>query len=352
MVRVVDEGKGSRAVKGKTTFGKYRKIQCILGEGGVCKNKWNVTIWGGSTGAIHKHIASVSDLHHQNAMKILHSESSNQVQTEDGGFVQVMGFDELFEHHCRATSCLIHTSMSENTLHNEKFLEYIQGFEIRAKAPSKLTVARLSKIMFELIVQEQNKMIEKLKNEYKERECLGLQLDGWTSENDVSFYVVNITRIDVVDGDVVLVDEVLDFCVFPVASHTAANIKKWLLDLLDKRGIFLSMITLVTADGAANGQAAINSIPELQDKVCIHFDCVVWYHSMCVAYIHIYIHSCMYAFMHAYMCTCIHACIHTYIRKYIHACIHAYIHTYLHTYIYILSDADTCVRKSQPTEGC
>ena len=69
-----------------------------------------------------------------------------------------------------------------------------------------------------------------------------------------------------VDGNVVLVDEVLDFSIFPFASHTAGNIKKWLLDLLDTRGILLSMITLVTADGAANGQAAVNSIPELRDK--------------------------------------------------------------------------------------
>jgi hypothetical protein len=30
------------------------------------------------------------------------------------------------------------------------------------------------------------------------------------------------------------------------------------------------MITLVTTDGAANGQAAIESIPELQDKVSPH----------------------------------------------------------------------------------
>ncbi len=30
------------------------------------------------------------------------------------------------------------------------------------------------------------------------------------------------------------------------------------------------MITLVTADGAANGQAAVDSIPKLQDKVSPH----------------------------------------------------------------------------------
>jgi hypothetical protein len=275
MVRVIEEGKGPRVVRGTSTVERYRKIQCILGDGRVCKNKWSITLWSGSTGAIHKHIKSVSDAHHQNALKILRSESSNQVQTEDGEFVQVLGFDELFDHHCRATSCLIHTCMSENTLRNEKFLEYVQGFELRAKPPSQQTVKRLSKIMLELIEEGQDKVIQNLRKEYKETECLGLQLDGWSSENDVSFYVANLTRIDVVDGEVVLVDEVLDFSIFPFASHTAANIKKWFLDLLEKRGILLSMITVVTADGAANGQAAINSIPELQDKVCIYFYCVV-----------------------------------------------------------------------------
>ena len=123
----------------------------------------------------------------------------------------------------------------------------------------------------ELLKEKQNRTIEDLQHEFKERECLGLQLDGWASENDISFYVANITRVDEVDGDVVLVDEVLDFCVFPFASHTAGNIRTWLLDLLESRGILLSMITLVTGDGAANGQAAITGIPELNDKVCDFF---------------------------------------------------------------------------------
>jgi hypothetical protein len=71
MVSILEEGQESRPVKGIAKLGRYKKIMCILGPGGVCKNKWKLTLWGGSTGAIHKHIASVSDAHHQNAFKIL-----------------------------------------------------------------------------------------------------------------------------------------------------------------------------------------------------------------------------------------------------------------------------------------
>jgi hypothetical protein len=55
------------------------------------------------------------------------------MEVEDGEYVQAMGFDELFDHHCRAVICLIKTTMSENTLHSEDFLDYLQGFDRRAK---------------------------------------------------------------------------------------------------------------------------------------------------------------------------------------------------------------------------
>ena len=63
--------------------------------------------------------------------------------------------------------------------------------------------------------------------------------------------------------ELTLCDEVLDFSAFPFSSHTASNIKIWLTELLASKGITLSMVSHVTPDGAADGRAAIKSIPEL-----------------------------------------------------------------------------------------
>ena len=60
--------------------------------------------------------------------------------------------------------------------------------------------------------------------------------------------------------------EVLDFDIFPLSEHASANIATWLKAVLVHNNITFDMITGLTPDGAADGQAALNSIPQLGEK--------------------------------------------------------------------------------------
>ena len=65
----------------------------------------------------------------------------------------------------------------------------------------------------------------------------------------------------------VVQSEVLDFDVFPSTEHTGANIKKWMVDTLEKHKIPFSSVSGITPDGAADGHCGLNLIPELCQKV-------------------------------------------------------------------------------------
>ncbi len=147
-----------------------------------------------------------------------------------------------------------------------------------------------------------------------------------------------------------------------------------------------SMITLITADGAANGQAAIYSIPELQDKISPHMG--AWHVWMWVCLMHLCsceymyvfhsVHVCMYARTYAYtmicmymwvcMRVCVYACMHVcmyvcmyacmyicmhvrmcgcmYVCKFaamyvfMYVCTHSHMHTHIHTHTH---NNNTCI---------
>ena len=86
------------------------------------------------------------------------------------------------------------------------------------------------------------------------------------------------------------------------------------------------MITLVTADGAANGQAAIDSIPELKDKVCLRV-CMVCVHE-CMHECDVCVCVCAYVCIYAEcggvcVCVCAYVCIYAeyYVCMYAHSVI-------------------------------
>lgn len=64
-----------------------------------------------------------------------------------------------------------------------------------------------------------------------------------------------------------LVNEVLDFHVFPFTSHTATNISKWLTEVLLMHEIPVTAISGVTPDGASDAQGGCKGVPGLASKV-------------------------------------------------------------------------------------
>ena len=136
--------------------------------------------------------------------------------------------------------------------------------------------------------RERRQRLSRLAAEHKGGPCMGIQLDMWTcTHTKTSYACINIGTV--VEPDHVVKQEVkheeapnrgqklpqlrvqsevLDFNQFPFTSHTANNIKEWLLETLKAHGIALTSISGVTPDGASDGVAAVNSIPEL----CLKLD--------------------------------------------------------------------------------
>lgn len=64
-----------------------------------------------------------------------------------------------------------------------------------------------------------------------------------------------------------LCNEILDFNVFPNATKTGENIKKWFLQVLTQNEISHAMVSGITPDGAADGQCGLSLIETLAEKV-------------------------------------------------------------------------------------
>jgi hypothetical protein len=127
-------------------------------------------------------------------------------------------------------------------------------------------VKKISDLQFDLVKLKVMQIIKALDVESGGKKSLSVQVDGW-SHKGVDFFGINISFVSLKDDKVQVCDVVLDFRRFPFNSHTAVNIKEWFLETLKEHVISLSMISMVTLDGAANGQAAMNLIGELTGLV-------------------------------------------------------------------------------------
>lgn len=70
-----------------------------------------------------------------------------------------------------------------------------------------------------------------------------------------------------ISAQLILCNEILDFNVFPMATKTGENIKKWFLQVLSENEISHAMVSGITPDGAADGQCGLSLIDTLAEKV-------------------------------------------------------------------------------------
>ena len=104
----------------------------------------------------------------------------------------------------------------------------------------------------------------------------GWQLDMWTDTETHTSYAC-ITETDVQEPtheylrklrpeqlpQLLLRCGVVAFEQFPHSEHTAANIRDWLREVANAKGVQLANdLTGITPDGAADGQAALNSMAD------------------------------------------------------------------------------------------
>ena len=147
--------------------------------------------------------------------------------------------------------------------------EYVCGFEMRAVLPHHKTIHRIAEAIDEVQRAEQRSRRRTFLLTFKNKACIGGQLDLWTDKNtgiDV-YAAVHATRIEEDATSIRLVDELLDFFMFPFISHVSVNIRDWFIEIMIAEELPAQVWTGITPDGAADGLKALRMIPGLEKKV-------------------------------------------------------------------------------------
>jgi hypothetical protein len=185
----------------------------------------------------------------------------------NGAWVTVMTFEEAFEHHMRFT-WMVSEGLPSRLSRRATMREYIRGFEARAVMPHHATVLRLAQSIDEVQRAKSRAKRRTMIGKYKGKSFLGGQLDLWTDRNSGICYVAFHTTFSEERTDSLeLVDELLEFYVFPFTAHTSENIKTWLVALMVAEELPADVWISMTPDGASDGVKAIKMVPGLAHKM-------------------------------------------------------------------------------------
>ena len=280
-VTLVGEG---TYTEGKLVGKKYKLVTCnIIVDGKRCGAEAKLAC--GATGNYFKHCrrciksGGVSGDAHRAVLDSMERESvhTNTLFDEDGEKIgSVLSFDESFNSYCAFTYMVIEDKERMAVSRKKGFRGYVRSLNKRAIPPSASTVIKIAKCIGSLQLKHQLQRIADKRKKFRGGPCVGLQLDMWTDDIDgESFACLNMTTANWIDEVLTLQNEILAFEVFPFRSHTAEHIKKWFEDVLQRKTLNVRMVDLIAPDGAADGQAAMNLIPELEDKKV-----VCWIHDL------------------------------------------------------------------------
>ena len=146
--------------------------------------------------------------------------------------------------------------------------EYVRGFEHRAVLPHHKSIHRIAESIDEVQRAEQRSRRRRFALTYKNKACMGGQLDLWTDKNTgIVYAAVHVTRVEEDSTGIHVLDELLDFYMFPFISHVSVNIRDWFIQLMAAEELPAQLWTGVTPDGAADGLKALRMIPGLEKKV-------------------------------------------------------------------------------------
>jgi hypothetical protein len=130
-------------------------------------------------------------------------------------------------------------------------------------------------------MEEQVSRREASRKEFGSLPHRGWQMDMWTDTETHTSYAC-ITETSVAEptaeylrklssesrAQLLLRSEVVAFERFPSSEHTAENIRAWIRSVAETKKILLKTDVIgITPDGAADGQAAINGMDELNEKI-------------------------------------------------------------------------------------
>ena len=210
---------------------------------------------------------------HAAALAMHDAQSSNMVVIDGDTVVPVYKFSEAFKHHVDFLYLRSTGLFSQTLAQHDEFRAYVRGYDPRASFAHPNTIHRLADTINELQREERMSRIARMKTQYHQKPCVGIQLDMFTDSDThtafgcISFTTVEEPRAGMDDPQLYLSSEILEFEVFPFTSKTGANIRTWFLSSLQKSGIEHSMVAGISPDGAADGQCALGGVATLAEKV-------------------------------------------------------------------------------------
>ena len=236
----------------------------------------NVTVFANATGVFFKHCRRKSRVGceaHTEVLALLNESSARQVQLSDGSFVTVFNFEDCLPHHLDFM-WMVAAGSPMRLNRNAVFRDFVRGFEPRAVLPHNETVHRLAGLTDEAQLAFQHARRQRLMATMEGMPFIGLQMDMWTDSNSGICYVAVhdsfvIENLDCKVPELQLIDELLEFCLFPYTHHTGELIGQWMVRMLLKYELPAWAISGVTPDGAADGRKGVRSVPGLQKKLDI-----------------------------------------------------------------------------------
>ena len=182
-------------VEGGPKSGQFvAEFQCIIeGEDGcACGSKCRIYHKRGracSTTNLISHVKHCGEKAHQEAARKILESSCNTIVLEDGQVVQKHSFSETFPHLVDLL-WLRAAGLSQALIQKDEFRDYVRGYDVRASFPDPRTMHRVARSVHELQLAERISRIKILKQQFKGKPCIGLQLDMWTdSDTHTSFAV-------------------------------------------------------------------------------------------------------------------------------------------------------------------
>ena len=163
--------------------------------------------------------------------------------------------------------------LSQYMCERPEMRDYVRSFQPRASFPAKITIHKLVETTDELQDERQQAKIKSLKIMFKGSQCIGLQLDMWSdTETQTAYAALNMTNVEEPKNDgpkaqLYLASECLAFEVFPLGAKTKETIRAWFRSVLTRKGLPAAIVSGIAPDGAADGQAALASDPELAELV-------------------------------------------------------------------------------------
>ena len=259
---VVQEGV---VAEGKQIGKKFKIVRCCCGH---CTKE--IKIVSGSTGVFTRHLGTAARMGcevHKAAWEdvIAHSAHTNKALQSDGSFISSMSFEEQFDSNIACLYVIAETNMPVEHLRKKAIKLWVETYNERATVMCIPSAKQIGASIKACLEDKRNAKVKHLKLRFGGGPCCSMQFDLWTDNQGRSWAAVNWIYVEEEEttGDLVPINDVLWFGLFPFLRHTKENIHKWICAVFKETGLVPSMLNTITPDNASDVIGAVNSDAEL-----------------------------------------------------------------------------------------